>query len=413
MSNDMSDPHGPLDADDKPVLLVYDQTYQQALRDFPEDHPLRPVMGELAVALMRAYGLLDDRRLRMRAPRQAAIDELERVHGSAYIARVRELDTLATARGTGFELQDRAYGLTPSTNPVFPGIHEAAATIVGGTTLATLAVMAGEAIHAFVPLAGMHHAMRDRASGFCVYNDPAVAIAAVLEAYPAARIAYVDLDAHHGDGVQALFWRDPRVLAISLHESGQYLFPGTGYVEDMGGGPGQGYTVNLPLQPFAGDDTFARSFAAAVPPLLRAFRPDLIMAQLGPDTHWTDPLTELGTTTNLWAPLVGALDALAHDLCEGRLVVLGGGCYQPYTVAPRTWTLAMAALLGRAHTLPDALPAAWLAGVSALTGVALPRTLSDPPAPALPAVQRAAIDRAADATVARIHADIFPLHGIG
>jgi len=408
----MSDAHGLLDADDGHVLLVYDETYQQALRDFPDDQPLRPVMGELAVALMRAYGLLDDPRLRIRAPRQATVDELERVHGSDYIARVRELDTLATARGTGFELQDRAYGLTSPTNPVFPGIHEAAATIAGGTALATLAVMAGQAVHAFVPLAGMHHAMRDRASGFCVYNDPAVAIAAALAAYPAARIAYVDLDAHHGDGVQALFWRDPRVLAISLHESGQYLFPGVGYVEDSGGGPGQGYTVNLPLEPFAGDDTFARAFAAMVPPLLRAFGPDLIMVQLGPDTHWTDPLTELGATVNLWPPLVDALHALAHELCQGRLVTLGSGCYQPYTVAPRVWTRAMAVLLDREDGLADDLPGNWLAGVTALTPVALPRTLSDAPAPALPAARQAAIDRAADAIIARIRAEIFPLHGI-
>ncbi len=398
--------------DDRPVLLVYGETYRRVLRDFPEDHPLRPVMGELAVALMRAYGLLDSPRLRMRASRQAAIDELERVHGADYIARVRELDALAVARGTGFELQDRAYGLTPPANPIFPGIHEAAATIAGGTTLAALAVMAGEAVHAFVPLAGMHHAMRDRASGFCVYNDAAVAVAAVLEAYPAARIAYVDLDAHHGDGVQALFWRDPRVLAFSLHESGQYLFPGTGYVEDSGGGPGQGYTVNLPLEPFAGDDTLARLFATVVPPLLRAFRPDLIMAQLGPDTHWTDPLTELGATTNLWAPLTSALDTLVHELCQGRLVVLGGGCYQPYTVAPRVWTQALAVLLDHEGALADDLPASWLADVSALTSVALPRTLSDPPAPALPAARQAAIDRAADLTIARIRAEIFPLHSI-
>lgn len=392
-----------------PILLVYSHAYLEALRGFPPAHPLRPMRGELAVGLMRAYGLLDDPRVIVESPRMATDEELGRVHAPDYVGRVRELGLLAEARGTGFELQDGAYGLAPPDNPVFPGMHEAAALIAGGTTRAAEWVMAGRATHAFVPLGGLHHAMRARANGFCVYNDAAVAIAATLAGRPDARVAYVDLDAHYGDGVAALFWTKPSVLAISLHESGEYLFPGTGSVDDVGTGAGYGYTVNLPLEPFTGDETYARVFAAVVPPLLRAYRPDLIVAQLGCDTHWTDPLTEMGMTTNVWTPLAGALHALAHELCDGRLVALGGGGYQTYGVVPRAQTLAVAALLGRA--LPDKLPLAWLDRVAVLTDAPLPRHLSDPPAPVLPGPRQHAIDVAADAVVTRIREEIFPLHG--
>jgi len=393
-----------------PTLLVHGPEYLEALRGYPPDHPLRPIRGELAVGLMRAYGLLDDPTLVVAPPRMATDAELERVHAPGYIERVRELGLLAAARGTGYELQDRAYGLTSPDNPVFPAMHEAAALIAGGTTLAAEWVMAGRAAHAFVPLGGLHHAMRARANGFCVYNDPAVSIAAVLDAHPDARVVYVDLDAHYGDGVAALFWTDPRVLAISLHESGRYLFPGTGDVADMGAGAGYGYTVNAPLEPFTGDETYLRAFTAVVPPLLRAYRPDLIVAQLGCDTHWTDPLTEMGMTTNVWPLLTETLHTLAHELCDGRLVATGGGGYQTYSVVPRAQTLDVAALLERA--LPDRLPSAWLAAAGALTEAALPPRLSDPPAPTLPAARQEAINRATDAIIARIRTDIFPLHNV-
>jgi len=392
------------------TLLVHGPQYLEALRGYPPDHPLRPLRGELAVGLMRAYGLLDDPGIVVQPPRLATGEELERVHAPDYIERVRALGLLAEARGTGFELQDSAYGLAPPDNPVFPGMHEAAALIAGGTTLAAEQVMAGQAAHAFVPLGGLHHAMRARASGFCIYNDAAVAIAGVLAAYPDARVVYVDLDAHYGDGMAALFWTSPRVLAVSLHESGAYLFPGTGSVDDMGAGDGYGYTVNLPLEPFTGDETYARAFAAVVPPLLRAYRPDLIVAQLGCDTHWTDPLTEMGMTTNIWAPLAGALHALAHELCGGRLVALGGGGYQTYSVVPRAQTLDVAALLGRG--LPDEIPPAWLDRAAVLTDTPLPPRLSDPPAPALPPARQQAIDAVTDTVIARVRAEIFPLHGM-
>jgi acetoin utilization protein AcuC len=289
-------------------------------------------------------------------------------------------------------------------------MHEAAATLAGGTLVALDEVMAGRAAHAFVPFGGLHHAMRARAGGFCVYNDLAVAIAAARAAHPGLRVAYVDLDAHHGDGMQALFWDDPEVLTISLHESGEYLFPGTGYVEEMGAGAGYGYSVNAPLPPFSGDEPFVRVYAAMVPPLLRAFRPDVIVAQMGCDTHWTDPLTEMATTTNMWGPLAGSLHALAHELCAGRLVATGGGGYQTFTVVPRAWTLDVAALLER--ELPDAIPPSWLDAMMALTESGLPDRLSDRPAPTLPLDRQTAIDRAADLVIARIQAEVFPLHAI-
>jgi acetoin utilization protein AcuC len=230
------------------------------------------------------------------------------------------------------------YGLGPGDNPIFPGVWEVSCLVAGGSLLAAKLVVEGEVERAFHFAGGLHHALPDRASGFCYINDPVLAILALRER--GWRVAYVDIDAHHGDGVQFAFYRDPNVLTISTHERGERLFPGTGFVTEHGDEPGHGYSVNLPLEAFTDDEVYTEGFEAIVPPLLRAFRPDVVVAQLGIDSHRTDPLTHLAFTVQGFARTVGRIVELAP-----RLVALGGGGYNLPNVA-RAWTAAWAVMNG-------------------------------------------------------------------
>jgi acetoin utilization protein AcuC len=232
-------------------------------------------------------------------------------------------------------------------------MHEAASRVAGSAIRAAEAIMGGQARHAFVPTGGLHHAHQAQAAGFCIYNDPAVAIAAV-RARTGARIAYIDVDAHHGDGVQEIFYADPNVLTISLHESGNYLFPGTGFIEELGEGDGYGYSINIPLEPYAGDTAIARAVDEVVVPLVKAYKPDLLVTQCGCDSHWLDPLTHLVGTTGIWPTLARTFHDLAHQVCDGRWLATGGGGYDLFSVVPRAWTLLCAGMVE--VQLPQELP---------------------------------------------------------
>jgi acetoin utilization protein AcuC len=274
-------------------------------------------------------------------------------------------------------------------------MHEAGALVAGATLAGAKALDSGEALHAFNAAGGLHHAMPERASGFCVYDDPAIGIAWFL-ASGAKRVAYVDVDVHHGDGPQAIFWNDPRVLTISLHESGEYLFPGTGSLEERGGGNAVGTKVNVPLEPGTSDEGWLRAFRAVVPPLVRSFRPDFLVSQLGCDTHTTDPLAHLRLTARTYREVGATLHALAHEAVGGRWLATGGGGYQWARVAPRAWTIAFAAMAEA--ELPDELPRGWIERAESLAGAPVPHTLSEPPEPAGAADEAA--PRIAEAAIA-------------
>ena len=329
------------------VQLVYGDSYMAYRHS--DEHPLQPIRVKLAVDLIRAKGLLRD--AGVVAPRQASDAELALVHSPAYIDLVRRLSksggdgvTAPAALGAGFGSGD---------NPIFERMHEACAEIVGGTLVAAEAVASGEALHAFNPAGGLHHAMRAAASGFCVYNDPAVAIAWLRAR--GHRVAYVDVDVHHGDGVEALFYSDPEVLTISLHESGRYLFPGTGWPQDTGAGAASGTAANLPLQPFTWDTPWLAGFEAVVPPLLRRFAPTVLVTQDGCDTHALDPLAHLQGSTRIWPRIGSRFHELAHELCDGRWVATGGGGYAVREVVPRAWTLLFAEMVERPEPAADLL----------------------------------------------------------
>lgn len=339
---------------------------------FNEDHPLQPTRYELTISLLTALGWLDAPQVHIEPPRQASLAELLTAHTYPYVQAVIQAQNIA--RGSAPPSDLRLYGLGVEDNPLFPSIHDAAALCAGASLQAMAAVLEGRALHAYNPAGGLHHAMRARASGFCVYNDCAVAIAGALEA--GSRVAYVDLDAHHGDGVQEAFYADPRVLTVSIHESGRFLFPGTGDVEETGTGRGTGTSINVPLPPLAGDEAILEATDRIVLPAVRAFAPDLLVTQTGCDTHHTDPLTHLSATLSLYPLLADRLHRLAHECCSGRWLILGGGGYDPADVTPRAWTSFLGTVLG--HATDDVLlPEQWREASREAGGDPPPRLLDD------------------------------------
>ena len=329
--------------------------------DFGPEHPMNPVRVELTMALARELGVFDAPNVSVEQFEPADEALLTLVHEPAYIEAVR--------RGE----PDLPRGLDLPDNPVFPGMHEASALVAGASVAAARAVWSGAAEHAANIAGGLHHAMRGAASGFCVYNDPAIAIAWLLE-QGADRVAYVDVDVHHGDGVQAAFYDDPRVLTISLHETPRTLFPGTGLPHETGA---KGTSVNVALPPGAGDRHWLRAFDAVVPPLLREFAPDILVTQQGCDSHDLDPLAHLTLSVDGQRAAYEALHRLAHETAGGRWVLVGGGGYELVQVVPRAWTLLLAEAAGRPIPADTPTPRAWRDLVRARTGRRAPERMTD------------------------------------
>jgi len=381
------------------VALIWDEGV--AAYDLGQAHPLAPVRVELTIDLIRRTGLLGDG---VDEVRPAAIDEaaLLQVHAEEYVDTVKRLSRDPTA-GASFE-----YGLGPGDTPAFPGMHPASMLVCAATIEAARQVWEGDADHAFNPAGGLHHAMPQRAAGFCVYNDPAVGIKWLLE-HGAERVCYVDVDVHHGDGVELVFADDPRVLTISLHESGRFLFPGTGRVEDIGGADARGSAANVPFHPGTTGDVWLATFDEVVDPLVRAFDPDVLVTQLGCDTHVTDPLAHLALTVDDMAVTYARLHRLAHDAADGRWIATGGGGYQLVQVVPRAWTLAFAEMSGR--PAPVEVPMSWQELAIDRTGTTPPRSFTDDPA-GVSAAMRAQARAAAEESVAGLRSLVLPYHGV-
>jgi len=331
---------------------------------FGPGHPLAPVRVELTMRLARQFGLWDQPGVTVAGPALAGDADLELVHDARYIAAVRSASHWAEHPGADDGLQEtrlrqaRAFGLGTRGQPAFPGMHQASALVAGATLAAARAVWSGSAQHGASIAGGMHHAMAAHASGFGVYNDPAIAIAWLL-GHGAERVAYVDIDAHHGDGVQAAFYDDPRVLTISLHEHPSTLFPFTGLPGESGGPGAEGSAVNVALPAGTGDAGWLRAFHAIVPPLLRRFRPQVLVSQHGADTHRLDPLSHLQLSIDAQRAAHAAVHALAHDLADGRWLLTGGGGYDLVYVVPRTWTHLLAEAAGQPIDPGAPTPAPW------------------------------------------------------
>ena len=365
------------------MLLVYGP--RSTSYDFGPGHPLTPRRFGPGIDLLRAVGAEPGL-----APEPAPDEELLWCHTRRYIDVVRRFSAQpfgGPAAGIGEGGDD----------PPFAGMHEAGAMVAGGSLRAVEAILRGDVEHAFHPGGGLHHAMPDRASGFCIYDDPALAIARARR--DGLRVLYVDLDVHHGDGVQAIHWSDPGVLTLSFHQTGRSLFPGTGGVRELGEGSAAGTAVNMPLEPGTGEGPWLAAVRTLLPESAASFGPDLIVSQHGADSHAWDPLAHLRVTTTAMGEAARVVDAVAHRYAGGRWLATGGGGYDVYRVVPRSWSLVW---LAGAHrevpaTTPEAWRERWTGEASRYGQVPLPRAFTDPPnaGASRDAAQEAAEERSA------------------
>ena len=371
--------------------LLYSPQFSQYL--YGSSHPLKNERLALTFRLIQAYGLLELEGAEVREPRLAEEEELLSFHHKEYLQALQRAD-----KGASFP-SAFTWGLGPADNPIFAGVYSWSLLITGASLSAAEAIEEGGFDFAFNMGGGLHHAHPTRASGFCYLNDPAVMIHYLIKR--GRRVAYLDLDAHHGDGVQEAFYDTGQVLTISLHESGETLFPGTGFPYEMGSGKGKGYSLNLPLYPGTDDEIFLWAFEEIVPPLLSSFAPDILVTQLGIDTHRTDPLANLSLTLQGYARVVTRVRGMAR-----KWVALGGGGYNLDNV-PRAWTLVWAIMNDR--ELDPAIPQVFLEAARPLGFTE--KSLWDPPT-AKAEFPREAAEKYAEKQVGIVKESIFPLHGI-
>lgn len=326
--------------------LIYSEELSRY--DFGTDHAMAPGRVANTISLARQLGVLD--RLDVVPPPAVDLELIRRVHDDDYIAAVQRGEPNAE------------FGLGTTDNPVFPQMHDISALVAMATVEAARAVWTGEALRASNISGGLHHAMPRSTSGFCIYNDLAIAIRWLLDA-GCERVAYVDVDVHHGDGVQAIFYDDPRVMTVSLHETPACLFPGTGFPEETGGPGAEGTAVNVALPPGTDDAGWLRAFDAVVPDVLRAFAPTILITQHGCDSHEHDPLADLDLSLDGQRASYLALADLADEICGGRWISTGGGGYALLHVVPRAWTHLLAIVSGEPVDPETPTPDAWRAEI--------------------------------------------------
>ncbi|WP_419881962.1 acetoin utilization protein AcuC [Peribacillus sp. B-H-3] len=336
---------------------------------FKEGHPFDQKRLGITLDLLKKQHAINEEDIVK--PRMATDEELMLIHDPSFVNAVR-------MAGQGKLSGDRAdsYGLGTEDTPIFSGMHEASALLVGGTLTAADYVMSGKSLHALNLGGGLHHGFRGKASGFCVYNDSSVAIKYIQKKYN-ARVLYVDTDAHHGDGVQWSFYDDPSVCTFSIHETGRYLFPGTGNINERGQGQGYGYTFNLPVDAFTEDESWLASYKTAFREIIEFFKPDVILTQNGADAHYYDPLTHLSATMNIFKEIPRLAHELAHEYCGGRWIAVGGGGYDIWRVVPRAWSMIWMEMAGYRQT-SGALPADWISKWQPESPVRLPEHWDDP-----------------------------------
>ncbi|MGN6634942.1 MAG: acetoin utilization protein AcuC [Oryzihumus sp.] len=387
--------------------VIWDQSF--TAYDFGASHPMNPLRLDLTARLCDAFGLLSRPDVEVVNPPVPDDTLLLTVHDADYVAAVRQAS--AAPRSA-----DLSRGLGTEDDPAFAGMHESSARVAAGSVDVARAVWRGEAEHGVNFCGGLHHAMRDHAAGFCIYNDAAIAIQWLLD-HGAERVAYVDVDVHHGDGVERIFWDDPRVMTVSLHESGRMLFPGTGFPGDIGGPDAEGSAVNVALPPGTGDAAWLRAFHAVVPPLLRAFRPQVLVSQHGCDSHFLDPLAHLALSVDAQRTSYDSLHRLAHAECDGRWVALGGGGYELVDVVPRAWTHLTAIAAHQPIPLDTDVPEDWREHIRMEYGRVAPQRMGDGVAEGGVMWWRSwevgydpedPVDRAVLAT----RKAVFPLHGL-
>jgi len=336
--------------------------------DFGPEHPFTPARLAMLLDLIRSLGHAAP----TVAGPAATREDILSVHDEAFVAMVEALD-----RGESRPEAGR-FGLGTQDNPIFPGMDLAGRWLAGGALHGARLLMEGAETRVLQLGGGLHHAQKDRAAGFCLYNDLAVAIRACVD--HGWRVAYLDIDLHHGDGVQNLFYDQDRVLTLSLHETGHYLYPGTGHIHELGTGAARGLSLNVPLEPFTESESYLEAFEAVVPRALEQFAPHVLVVQAGADAHFADPLGDLALTTQAFETLYRRILQLAGEHTQSRVLFTLGGGYEAQVVA-RVWTILYLTLMDL--PIPELLPEAWLARWEHLLGPEVGRTLHDP-VPAYP-----------------------------
>jgi acetoin utilization protein AcuC len=384
-----------------PIYIPWDEKLVHY--NFGPDHPLAPIRVELAMRLAQDLGVISEENL-FGPVIPATREQLLRAHNADYIAAV-------IAAGADPQRIDVGFGLGSGDNPVFAGMHEASARVAGATLMAANAVWSGQATHAVNLAGGLHHAQRGSASGFCIYNDIAVAIHDLLD-QGAQRIAYIDIDAHHGDGVANIFYDDPRVLTISLHESPATLFPGTGWPHETGGANAPGTCVNIALPAGTGDQGWLRAFISVVPEIIDVFSPEIIFSQNGADSHVNDPLTHLAVSVDGQRYAYELIHQLAHRH-GGKLVAVGGGGYDIADAVPRSWVNLLAVVIGSNLAKDVAIPSDYRDYVQRSLGVASGQSFSDGVKPWAKPIDQGFNDRdPVDAAIMATRLAVFPYFGL-
>ena len=337
---------------------------------FSDEHPFNQTRITLTMDLLKEVNALQPDVIV--PPRMATDEELFLNHDPNYVNAVKQASVgqLAPDRAEGF-------GIGTEDTPMFQGMHEASAYLVGGTLTAVDYVMTGKAKHALHLGGGLHHGFKGKASGFCIYNDSSVAIRYLQEKYD-ARVLYVDTDAHHGDGVQWSFYDDPTVCTLSIHETGRYLFPGTGNINERGHGKGYGYSFNIPLDAFTEDESWLEAYETSFREVIEFFKPDVILTQNGADAHYYDPLTHLSATMNIYQEIPRIAHELAHEYCDGRWIAVGGGGYDIWRVVPRAWSMIWMQMTGQGD-LTSTFPMNWTNRWQSKAGITLPTEWMDAP----------------------------------
>jgi len=335
---------------------------------FNQHHPFNQIRLKVTLDLLKNIGAIHENQII--PPRSATKEELELIHDPDFIDAV----SLAGHGALSNNIAE-SYGLGTDDTPIFTNMHEASSLLVGGTLTAVDYVMSGKALHALHLGGGLHHGFTGKASGFCIYNDSAVAIKYLQKSF-GARVLYVDTDAHHGDGVQWAFYDDPNVCTLSIHETGRYLFPGTGNLTERGHGKGYGFSFNIPVDAFTEDDSWLHCYKTAITEVAEFFKPDIIVTQNGADAHYLDPLTHLSVTMKAFKEIPKIAHEIAHKYCEGRWIAVGGGGYDIWRVVPRAWSYIWLEMTENNTPLSD-LPLDWIEKWQPFTKDKLPATWED------------------------------------
>ncbi|RBW71447.1 acetoin utilization protein AcuC [Bacillus taeanensis] len=335
---------------------------------FHDHHPFNHIRIKLTYDLLKECQTLSDSQVV--SPRLASEEEIALVHDKNYIDAVKKAGI-----GQLDETTAANYGLGTEDTPIFPNMHNASALLVGATLTAAEHVMEGKCLHALNLGGGLHHGFRGKASGFCIYNDSAIAIAWIRKHYN-ARVLYVDTDAHHGDGVQWAFYDDPNVCTLSIHETGRYLFPGTGNYDERGDGQGYGFSFNIPVDAFTEDDSFINIYQTAIHEIAAYFKPDVILTQNGADAHYYDPLTHLSVTMKTYETIPKAARKVANQYCDGRWIAVGGGGYDIWRVVPRAWAKIWLEMNETSQN--SIIPNKWIQNWQHKAPVLLPSSWEDP-----------------------------------